>query len=403
MRGLCCIISIAVHLSSPLHVYSFSLLPISSKTRTKDVFGRSTLAQQQRPPDQQFYTPPLPLEISLTDGSVVSLELTDDETCISTIVAKIGQQAMDGPESLASSLTSYWQQHVQMFQEFYQPQVYDGPPAYNDSASDDDDHKSSSPSSVYESSIQCRVELASGLVLEVGRSTIPNAGLGLFIRKQSKTTSGILQSIGSAFAGYSRGYVRTNLLGCSDYQTSRAFQFRLEEGLQSTVWFGSKLLTIEEALNQSGATSVAGHHLFFNDDHDGFEADESGKSMASSGGGGNPSKTKVWRKTVGIVPDDDECFFFVPDDISMINGVGGEDSSAIVSPNTASIQTIGHFVNDLAGGDRAKSSEEYDAISSLRNILVLLSMVARRRRKMITANYGVTSTRYVLKWLACLY
>jgi hypothetical protein len=217
--------------------------------------------------------------------------------------------------------------------------------------------------------------LASGLVLEVGRSTIPNAGLGLFIRKQSKTTSGILQSIGSAFAGYSRGYVRTNLLGCSDYQTSRAFQFRLEEGLQSTVWFGSKLLTIEEALNQSGATSVAGHHLFFNDDHDGFEADESGKSMASSGGGGNPSKTKVWRKTVGIVPDDDECFFFVPDDISMINGVGGEDSSAIVSPNTASIQTIGHFVNDLAGGDRAKSSEEYDAISSLRNILVLVPRV----------------------------
>mmetsp|Transcript_2638 Transcript_2638/g.5699 ORF Transcript_2638/g.5699 Transcript_2638/m.5699 type:complete len:465 (+) Transcript_2638:278-1672(+) len=317
---------------------------------------------------QVVSVPPLPLEITLTDGTVVSLEVSDGssddggnggggvESCISNIVSKIGTQTQDGPESLASLLMSYWQQHVQTFQEFYHPQIYNGPVAY------DDDQPSSQSS--YESTVRSRIELPSGLVLEVGQSTIPNAGLGLFLRKQSPTTSddGILQTIGSAFAGYSSGGIIRTLEGCSTYQTSRAFEFRLDEQLRSTVWYGSKILTIDEALVESGATSVAGHHLMFEDDDDNSQDNSDGN-------------TGVRRRLVGIVPDDDDRFYFVPDDPSSSSLSSTKKNGDNDDNNNVSIQTVGHFVNDLAGGSVAKNVEEYDTLSDLRNILVLVPRV----------------------------
>ena len=363
-----------------------------------------------------FAVPPLPLEISLTDGTVVSLEVSDGngdtrsggdgagggggggvESCISEIVSKIGTRTQDGPESLATLLMSYWQQHVQTFREFYQPQIYNGPLAYDsDENGDNGDHQPSSSSSSlpsqtssrssYESSVHCRVELPSGLVLEVGRSTIPNAGLGLFIRKKkSKSKSqlppptstlsdgdGILQTIGSAFAGYSNGSIVQTLEGCTTYQTSRAFEFRLDEQLRSTVWYGSKILTIDEALAESGATSVAGHYLMFEDDDDDDDGDGDGDSDdQKSQDDRNFGNTSDRRRLVWIVPDDDDRFYFVPDYPSSYDGDNNDK-------NNVSIQTIGHFVNDLAGGgggDGANNVEEYDTLSDLRNILVLVPRV----------------------------
>ena len=339
--------------------------------------------------------PPLPLEISLTDGTVVSLEVSDGdggggiESCISDIVSKIGTRTQDGPESLASLLMSYWQQHVQTFQEFYQPQIYNGPLAYDDDDDDSDssDHQptSSSPPppppqtssrSSYESSVHCRVELPSGLILEVGRSTIPNAGLGLFVRKKKSSLptststasdgDGILQTIGSAFAGYSNGSIVRTLEGCTTYQTSRAFEFRLDEQLRSTVWYGSKILTIDEALAESGATSVAGHHLMFDDNDQSIQDDR------------NIENASARRRLVGIVPDDDDRFYFVPDDPSSYDD--DDDVDGNNDSNNVTIQTIGHFVNDLAGGgggsgDGASNVEEYDKLSDLRNLLVLVPRV----------------------------
>jgi hypothetical protein len=301
--------------------------------------------QRQRQVTQAPSPPPLTLEMTLKDGEVVSFELTSDEDCIPQIVSIIGDRFAndDGSQStVAALLTSYWQQHVQVFHQL-QPRIYDGP---TPSSCDDDDDEGSGDSdddglssSSYESTVKCRIELPSGLVCEVAKSTIPGAGLGLFVRKRSSTTDDVLQTAGSVFAGYSKGSMRPTLSGLSDYQINRAFEFRLGDGLRSTVWFGSKLMTIEQVLAETGARKITGHHLIFED-------------------GGR-------RKLVDILPDDEDCTYFIPEELSDEHDL-----------SKANIQTIGHFVNDLAGENAAKTTSEiYDAASDIRNILVLVPRV----------------------------
>jgi hypothetical protein len=184
---------------------------------------------------------------------------------------------------------------------------------------------------------ECTLELPSGLVLELGPSTIgKSVGMGLFVRQSSPAKDPILQTQGSAFCGYGPcQQITDSLVGLSDYQRQRTFEFVLPDGLKSFVWFDGKLQTVWDAMQQSQATSVRSHRLEHNDD---------GELL--------------------LTPDNiSPCYLIPPADP--------------LDPQSITIHTIGHMCNDLAGG-RTMTKEEYDEASYQNNLLVLVPRVVKR-------------------------
>jgi hypothetical protein len=189
---------------------------------------------------------------------------------------------------------------------------------------------------------ECTIELASGLILELGPSTIgEDAGLGLFVR-QSPTAEPILQTQGSAFCGYGPCLKVTDTLeGLSEYQRQRTFEFVLPDSLGSYVWFNGELQTIWDAMQQSQATGIRSHVL---DHHENGE------------------------------------LYLIPNTVSPCYMIPPEER---LDPKTQiSIQTIGHMCNDLAGGIQT-TKDEYDAKSSEANLLVLVPRVEMKENGMI--------------------
>jgi hypothetical protein len=212
------------------------------------------------------------------------------------------------------------------------PKAAASPPCYNG--------PTPSPEKLWKA--ECTLELPSGLVLELGQSTIGGiAGLGLFVRQSSSAKDPILQTQGSAFSGYGPcQQITDSLLGLSDYQRQRTFEFVLPDGLESYVWFDGKLQTVWNVMQQGQATSVRSHTLEYN---------ENGELILS--------------------PDSNSpCYLVPPPDP--------------LDPNSISIQTIGHMCNDLAGG-RTMSKEEYDSASHEKNLLVLVPRVVVRQDGML--------------------
>ncbi|KAL3911160.1 MAG: hypothetical protein SGARI_001776, partial [Bacillariaceae sp.] len=211
------------------------------------------------------------------------------------------------------------------FQEGEVPPAYEGPtPPPN-------------PSSRWDA--ECTIELPSGLVIQLGPSTIgENAGLGLFVRQSSAASRnggpGVLQTQGSAFCGYGPCLQVTDTLeGLTDYQRQRTFEFVLPDSLQSYVWFNGELQTIWDAMQQSQATGVRSHIIDNNDNGELY-----------------------------LIPDaTSPCYMIPPPDR--------------LDPKTEiTIQTIGHMCNDLAGGVQ-RTKEEYDNASSEANLLVLVPRI----------------------------
>ena len=182
---------------------------------------------------------------------------------------------------------------------------------------------------------ECTVELPSGLMLEIGPSTIgENAGLGVFVRMSPSSKNGpILQTQGSAFCGYGPCETITDSLeGLTEYQLQRSFVFMLSDGLEGYVWYDGKLQTVWEAMQTSQATGIRSHKLEENEDGE-----------------------------LTLFPDrENPCYLVPPQDQP--------------NPKTLTIQTMGHMCNDLAGGEQ-RSAEDYSSISDERNMLVLVPRV----------------------------
>ena len=200
-------------------------------------------------------------------------------------------------------------------------------------------------------SVECMIELPSGLVLELRPSTIgKDAGLGLFVRKASSDIADVLQTQGSAFCGYGPcDQITDSLAGLSKYQRERSFDFVLSDGLESYVWHEGNLVTVGDVLQSSGATAVKSHLL--------VEASEKDEVMD-----GTPPSSKLSGLSLVQDPNGQPCYLIPPADPP--------------DPKSLTIQTIGHMCNDLAGGARGQTEEEYSTSSDLDNLLVLVPRVA---------------------------
>jgi hypothetical protein len=191
------------------------------------------------------------------------------------------------------------------------------------------------PTDVSSWNAECKVELPSGLILEIGPSTIgENAGLGVFVRMSPSSQNGpVLQTQGSAFCGYGPcERITDSLEGLSEYQLQRSFVFMLTDGLEGYVWYDGKLQTVWEAMQASQATGIRSHKLEENEDGE-----------------------------LTLFPDrDNPCYLVPPPDQP--------------NPKTLTIQTMGHMCNDLAGGEQ-RSAEDYSSLSDERNMLVLVPRV----------------------------
>jgi 8-oxo-dGTP pyrophosphatase MutT (NUDIX family) len=198
---------------------------------------------------------------------------------------------------------------------------------------------------------ECTIELPSGLVLELRPSTIgEDAGLGLFVRKASSEFGDVLQTQGSAFCGYGPcDQITDSLVGLSQYQRQRSFEFKLEDGLESYVWYKGNLLTVGDVIQSTGATAVRSHLLVV-------------KPKGGKKGNGSASPSSSSGLSLVYYPEGNPCFLVPPAD--------GPD------PESLTIQTIGHMCNDLAGGNNRQTEEEYDASAHLNNLLVLVPRVA---------------------------
>jgi 8-oxo-dGTP pyrophosphatase MutT (NUDIX family) len=191
------------------------------------------------------------------------------------------------------------------------------------------------------------IELPSGLVLELRPSTIGKfAGLGLFVKKASSDFADVLQTQGSAFCGYGPcDQITDSLVGLSQYQRQRSFEFRFDDDMESYVWYKGNLLTVGDVIQATGATSVRSHLLVMKPKK-GKKVDD---SVSSSG------------LSLVYYPEDSPCFLVPP--------------AECPDPASLTIQTIGHMCNDLAGGNNGQTAEEYDASAHLNNLLVLVPKV----------------------------
>ena len=189
------------------------------------------------------------------------------------------------------------------------------------------------------------IELPSGLTIQVAPSTIPSAGLGLFVKGPQ-----VLQIQGSAFCGYGQHEKIThNLDGLTKYQLQRTFQFLLEDGLESSVWYDGELVSMLQAVELSNASGVKGHTL-----------------------------TKQ-EGTLALVPDTDtQCYIVPPSDTPPCDSL--------------KITSVGQMANDLAG-----PVENYEELSEQSNLLVLVPRVALKNGILEPAGMPVlTMSRSVL-------
>jgi len=203
---------------------------------------------------------------------------------------------------------------------------------------------------------ECKIELPSGLVLELRPSTIGEAaGLGIFVTKRSSNNtsdSGVLQTQGSAFCGYGPCEKVTNsLTDLSEYQLQRSFEFLLSDGLESYVWYEGKLLTVWEVMQSSGATGVHAHCLV--ETKTAAAADEADKDNC------------LPLPKLSLIPDPEgkPCYLIPP--------------AERPDPKSLTIQSIGQMCNDLAGGISVtkQTEEEYDIACYRDNLLVLVPRV----------------------------
>ena len=210
--------------------------------------------------------------------------------------------------------------------------MYDGPSVAIDSNDD---------------TTECTIELPSGLVLELRPSTIGiSAGLGLFVRKASPDFADVLQTQGSAFCGYGPcDQITDSLVGLSQYQRQRSFEFRFDDDIESYVWYKGNLLTVGDVIQATGATGVRSHLLVM-EPKKGKKGDDSASSSGLS---------LVYHS------EGSPCFLVPP--------------AECPDPASLTIQTIGHMCNDLANGNNGQTAEEYDASAHLNNLLVLVPKV----------------------------
>ena len=192
-----------------------------------------------------------------------------------------------------------------------------------------------------------------GLVLEVATSTVPGAGRGLFLRPASSRGGSIWQVRGSAFCGYAGGRF-ADRPGDDAHRRDRAFEFRLDDGVESSVWFRGELTTVGDVVARTGATRLVGHALEFSQD---------GGRRTLEGVRPREEEEEPRRETATRRARDGGAFrYFVPHD-------GGSGH------NDLTIRTLGQMANDLAGGADVRDEEAYRARSRAANALVLVPQI----------------------------
>ncbi|KAG7365345.1 hypothetical protein IV203_038548 [Nitzschia inconspicua] len=264
-------------------------------------------------------------------GQSVQVELsssTDIPSTVQHILSQVGYQY--NPQDIERVLRQTWDSAT--LGDRSTAATGSSPPSYNG--------PTPPPNSRWDA--ECSIELPSGLVVELGPSTIGEAaGMGLFVRRTTSSNGPVLQTQGSAFCGYGPcEKISNSLEGLSDYQRQRTFEFVLPDSLESYVWFDGKLVTVWDAMKQSQATSVRSHVLDQNQEGELF-----------------------------LTPDVSSPCYLIP-------------PTQPLDPQSITIQTIGHMCNDLAGG-MVLSKEEYDTASDDNNLLVLVPRVVVRENGML--------------------
>ena len=301
--------------------------------------------------------PPLRFEVCLggdgqeevVEEDIIQVELTRPEDIDATLRNhfRSGRGKGDGDDKtmLRKLLQDYWDQHVafvrdQQEQILREARVYKGP----------------APSSIdrHEASIVARIPTSqnNGLVLEVADSTIEGGGKGIFVRAAGDED--VWQTKGSAFCGYARGGFAADLGGLSRNQRQRTFEFRLDDGTDSTLWFRGNLLSVAEAVQQTKATHLAGHQLVFGDDD----------------------------SLLDVQPIEDHAHafrYFVP----------RQQQPA----EELAIQALGQMVNDLAGGYDLQGEDDYHERSEANNVLVLVPQLGLQ----VSEEHGSATERRVLQ------
>ena len=84
----------------------------------------------------------------------------------------------------------------------------------------------------------------------------------MFLRPAARRRGDVWQAGGSAFYGYDDGRFKDRLGDDDDaHRRDRAFEFRLDDGVSSSVWFGGELSTIVDVVDRTGATGLSGQEL----------------------------------------------------------------------------------------------------------------------------------------------
>mmetsp|Transcript_3233 Transcript_3233/g.4812 ORF Transcript_3233/g.4812 Transcript_3233/m.4812 type:complete len:447 (+) Transcript_3233:50-1390(+) len=207
------------------------------------------------------------------------------------------------------------------------------------------------------------IVLPSGLVLEVLNSTIPDAGMGVFVRKNNTSDDGILQLAGSAFCGYAKGTMKSTI-SISEQRSGIVIEFRLDDGLESLVWYDGALMPVKKALFVSKANGITGHKIIF-------------KSQVK-----NEVDTDVFGDNVSLKDSADEIKPTTRQQQMMVDLVFDETlykSNRYFVPEskqqeTFTIRTIGKMMNDLAGGCDS-DDKTYETDSEGKNLLVIVPRV----------------------------
>lgn len=308
---------------SPSLAFSNTVIILSSTNPSDATTDQSNATPHQAPPqaiafELDFGGNSVPIELSSADDiPMTAQQLASQFACDPQDIQQVLQQTWDAASTTTSGgAVAAYTQH---------PPPYQGPIA--------------TPTDEWKA--ERTIELPSGLIVELGPSTIGEAaGLGVFVR-QSTNAAAVLQTQGSAFCGYGPcDSIRDSLDGLTAYQRQRTFEFILPDSLESYVWFDSQLVTIWDALQQSQATGVRSHILDQTDNGELF-----------------------------LTPDaENPCYLIPPADP--------------LDTQSITIQTIGHMCNDLAGG-KVMSKEEYDAESEAINLLVLVPRVAKKENGLL--------------------
>ena len=85
--------------------------------------------------------------------------------------------------------------------------------------------------------------------------------MGVFVRRTGGAPApGVLQTAGSAFSGYGAcRRIMSSPAGLTAAQRDHTFQFRLEGGCDSSVWYRGPLTTAGAAIREGGVDRIVGH------------------------------------------------------------------------------------------------------------------------------------------------